>query len=246
MLITTRAIVLSTIVYNDKATIAHLFTEAEGMVAFRVPRPTRQGRSRSSALARLIHPLAELTITTDIKPKQTLQRIEEAEYYRLRLETHSYNPDKRQLAFFLAEVLYRILRSTPKDTILYNYISESLDALETTTRSIANFPITFLMGLLTPLGIYPSTPPKVLPQHGFDLNDGQFVAHPPMHRLSIPPEQAVRMPIFVRITYQNMHRYRYTLRERRQILEYLLEWIKLHYCAIGELHSPTILTLLYH
>ena len=247
MLISTRAIVLTTRAYNDKFAIAHLLTEEEGMVAYKIPKPSPSNR-RSSATARLqrmVHPLSELSILADHRLQRGLQQIDDAEYYRLSLNLMLYDQIKVNIAYFLAEALYHILRSAPPDPEVYRYISRSIEALEESEKSCANFPITFLFGLLEPLGVLPPDVLEQEPKGYFDLVEASYTMHPLRSSHVIPIHETKALRYFRRINYQNMHLFRFHREERQRILTYLLDYLRLHYAPIGELSSPTILSLLH-
>lgn len=247
MLIATRAIVLTTKAYNDKFAIAHLLTQEEGVVAYKIPRPspTKRRSSSASQLARMMNPLAELNIVADHRPQRALQQIDEAEYYRISLNLMLYDQNKVNIAFFIAEALYQILRSAPPDPEVYHYISHSIETLENTPRSCANFPITFLFGLLRPLGVLPPDVLEQEPKGYFDLVEACYTLSLSHSNHIISPQEAKALRYFRRIHYNNMHLFHFHREERQQILSYLLDYLRLHYAPIGELTSPSILSLLY-
>lgn len=224
MLISTRAIVLTTRAYNDKFAIAHLLTEEEGMVAYKIPKPSPSNR-RSSATARLqrmVHPLSELSIVADHRLQRGLQQIDDAEYYRLSLNLMLYDQIKVNIAYFLAEALYHILRSAPPDPEVYRYISRSIETLEESEKSCANFPITFLFGLLEPLGVLPPDVLEQEPKGYFDLVEACYTMHPLRSSHVIPIHETKALRYFRRINYQNMHLFRFRREERQRILGFVV------------------------
>lgn len=247
MLLATRAIVLTTRAYNDQFAIAHLLTEEEGVIAYRIPHAPR-GRSRRSGkylLQRMMNPLAELAITAEHRPQRSLQQIEQAEYHKLNLNLLLYEPNKVHIAFFLAEALYHILRNAPADPEVYRYVSHGIVQLEETKNSCANFHIAFFLGLLDPLGIFPTHLLDEEPKGWFNLKEVAFVPYNPHNGYSLSPEEVGALTKIRRINYNNMHLFRFTREERKRTLTYLLDYIKLHYAPIGELSSPAILAHLY-
>ena len=69
--------------------------------------------------------------------------------------------------------------------------------------------------------------------------------HPLRSSHVIPIHETKALRYFRRINYQNMHLFRFHREERQRILTYLLDYLRLHYAPIGELSSPTILSLLH-
>lgn len=243
MLFSTRAIVLSKHAYNDRFCIAHLFTETMGMVSYRIPLASAGRKGKAQHLRRLIAPLSELQLIVDHREGRGLQEIKEAEHATIRLNLLSH-PTKLSIVQFLSEVLTHILRDIPSEEPLFTYITRSLDVLEESSSGIANFHLAFLYQLLHFVGIAPSDysysrQSKVW----FDLAEARFVEKAPLSPC-IPPDEVRFLSIFMRISYDNMKAYRFSVTERRRILNYLLTYYSLHFAHIGQLSSPDVLALL--
>ena len=71
MLVTSKAIVLSKVPYNDRYAVANLYLREQGVVAYRLP---LQGGKKSLAtrLRRLVYPLSELDIVAEHKPLRSI------------------------------------------------------------------------------------------------------------------------------------------------------------------------------
>lgn len=239
MLLTTRGLVLKKQVYNDSKVIVSLLTECCGVVSYLVPLPGG-ARGKRAQMYRLIYPLSELLLEVEHREGRSLQEIREAEPAVLRIDTLSH-PVKSSITFFLAEVLWRILRGTEEDTSIYTYISDSLEILEHSTRGIANFHIVFLYQLLHQLGLYPTEIGHFRPGDWFDLGEARFVPSA-SYGASIPPHEASFLPTLCRINYSNMSCFRFSVEQRRTIIDYLLLYYSFHLNHFGELSTLQILT----
>ncbi len=242
MFLNTRAFVLKKQKYNDKNCIVQLFTQKKGMLSFLIPLPS-QGKRKKRGIYNLLYPLNEITLEFDYKEGKSLHFIKEADFHSIRMEIIS-DPIKSSIAFFLAEVLWRTFRKTAEDETLFEYISTTLDILELSHQGTANFHLTFLLRLLEQMGLVPHyiEAPKEENQW-FDLQGLSFGSLQNLEA-SIPPEKAKFIPLFSRIKYPNMHLYKFTVAERREIADYLLSFYALHIEDFGRVRIQDILASL--
>lgn len=244
MIIVSRAIVLHNTAYNDSYSIAHLFSRESGRVPYLIPRSSKRGKGGGS-LRLLISPLNELEITAEHKPHRDLHFIKEAKLCSSRGRIQS-DPVRNSIALFLTEFLYLILRLPEADTNLYDFVASSIDKLEEMDGSMANFHLAFLFRLLVPLGLIPDLQFKgsVIPRW-FDPADGRFVSNAPAHGRGIPPHQSTYLQLFSRITFDNMKAFRLSRAERRQVLDYLVDYYRFHLPPFPLLKTPDILSALF-
>lgn len=241
MLVASKAIVLSKVPYNDRYAVANLYLREQGIVAYRLP---LQGGKKSLAtrLRRLIYPLSELDIVAEHKPLRSIQTLIEVVPNPIRLDI-SLNPTKRELSFFLAETLHKMLRNAKGDSAIYDYISRSLDFLEQASSKIDNFPIAFFLHLLSPCGVSPDWEEIMLNyQQGdyFNLVDVRFQNSLPRGEF-LTKKEAQFLKTFVRISYNNMHLFHFSEEERRRSIHLLLSCYRIHFGYFGEVHSSEVL-----
>ena len=229
------AIVLSRIRYNDRYSIYHLYTLERGRVGVLVPESTH----RRSPLRVHFQPLAELEVMLEDNKRKDLLHIKEVRPIDLHHQVH-LDPVKSAQAMFLSEFLYRVCTLPEADPEVYHYISHSLELWGGLERGVANFHLCFLLHLLHVLGIAPQ-----LPQEGegrglpFCLLDLVYTSTP--RGASLSAEEALHLPAFLRMTYANMHYYRYSRVDRGVILDHLLDYYRLHLQAFPALRSLPIL-----
>ena len=118
---TTDAIVLSLQPHSDKAHVLHAYTRAGGRVNYMV-----YGLGRKNAAGKYT-PLSIVELTTDERSVRTAQ---------LEFVPHSTvsDPYKRAIALFISEVLFHVLRHPMQDEPLYDFITQAITELDSTSE----------------------------------------------------------------------------------------------------------------
>lgn len=236
MLHKTEGIVLGTASYNDRYGIAQVFTRDFGRVSYLLPRT--HGR-KSNLKTSLFFPLSVLNLEVEHRPSRDIHRLKEAER-QFPLYELCTNMTKVSLAFFLSEFLLRILRESDHNELTFDFVRNSVETLEAAEKGLANFHLAFMFGLTRFLGIYPNVewPGK---NGYFDLLHGAFVHTVPGHKHYLSKEQSAFLVLLQRMNYSNMHLFRLSRSNRNIIVDYLLEYYRLHICDFAALKSIDIL-----
>lgn len=234
MLQTTRAIVLRTIRYGDKSVVLRAYTERSGLRSFMV-RTGGKGPSRTAAL----QPLSRVELVVPEAGEGELRTVRELRierpYSRLQQE-----PLRGVLLLFVQEVFDRTLREESADTRLYAFVQEVLETADTGAE-LPYQPLLLLVGLSRHLGFFPEVPEEG--EQGFDLREGRFFHGPAPHEFCMAAEQ---VRLFVELIGRvERPEERRTLQAsgmtRRQLLEDLLMYFRLHVEGFGELRSLEVL-----
>ena len=90
------------------------------------------------------NPLSILQLTTDERSIRTAQ-------LTFVPRTIDSDPYKRTIALFISEVLYHVLRHPMSDEPMFDFIAQSIQALDETDEP-QNFHLSFLVGLAARLG----------------------------------------------------------------------------------------------
>lgn len=239
MLFKTRGLVLNTINYNDKYILAQIFTESFGRVTYMVSK----AKSKSSKAPRsLFSPLAILDMEVEHQASRDIQRIREA-----RIDTHLYGISsdlpKTSMAFFLSEFLTRVLRDT-SDKLIFEFLDQSVQILDMTDKSIANYHLVFMLKLSHFLGFYPNL--EEYKYNGlFDMINGEFVSYQPLHRHFLNRQESKVLSLLARISYENMHRFVFTRQDRVIIINRIIEYYRLHLYDFPALKSLDVLHELF-
>lgn len=238
MQIKTKAIVLHRRAYTDRYQIVDLYTESYGRLGVLIP----TGRSkRHQCGSLLLSPLAELEFVGELKRGKQLATPTELRLYRPNYGIQQ-SPIKCSQGLFISELLYRILSEGIADASLYHFVAESLHLLHHLERGVANFYLCFVYRLLYHLAIEPTIEPSPSAVgRWFDLGEARFTHCPHISTPTIPPHHERALYCFSRISYANMHRYRYNREERAVIIDYLLTYYRLHLPSFGEIKSLAVL-----
>ncbi|MDR1455884.1 MAG: DNA repair protein RecO [Tannerella sp.] len=240
MLSKTRGIVLHALPYSDRYSIVHAYTESFGRATYLVARP--QGRKTAVPRA-LFLPLSAVEMEVEHLNTRDIHRIREVKacYPQTRIPTH---PVKNIIALFLAEILYRTLRTKEPDVRLFGYLYESVRWLELSDEGVANFHLVFLMDLARYLGVYPNAD-SYCPGSCFDMMNGIFTGMPPEHRHYLDRAESIIFYRLLRMNYANMAIYTFSGRERSRIICRILEYYQLHLSDFPEIKSFAILQSLF-
>lgn len=239
MLFKTRGLVLNTINYNDKYILAQVFTESFGRVTYMVSK----AKGKSPRVPRsLFAPLAILDMEVEHQASRDIQRIREA-----RVDAHLYGIasdfTKTSMAFFLSEFLTRVLRDT-SDKLIFEFLDQSVQILDMTEKSIANYHLVFMLKLSHFLGFYPNLE-EYRDNALFDMINGEFVSYQPLHRHFLNRQESKVLSLLARISYENMHHFVFARQDRIIIINRITEYYRLHLYDFPALKSLDVLHELF-
>ncbi|MBO7610398.1 MAG: DNA repair protein RecO C-terminal domain-containing protein [Muribaculaceae bacterium] len=235
-----RGIVLATIKYSDKHNIVHVYTDLHGRMAFLVPQGnTRGARMRNAMLMPLsvVQFEARITAGRELASMHDLQR-------DCPLSDIYANPVKSAVAMFMGEVLAHSIQEQESNMPLFSFVEASVMALEKATRGVANFHICFLYHLGAHLGIQPDVA-SYHEGYWFDMMGGTFMKHPDGVSHMMPPSDAEALHLISRMTFRNLHLFKFNREQRNQVLDAMLTYYRLHNSTLGTLRSPDILKQLF-
>ena len=240
MLIKIKAIVLHCLAYNDTTNIVHLYTEDFGRMSYLASKPRRKKSNLKNAF---FQPLSLVEIEADHQGSHQIQRIKEIRSI-YNFSGIPYDPGKNAISLFLAEVLYRSLRETEKNTILFNFLSQSIQFLDLCEKGLANLHLVFLVKLTRYLGFYPNVEEQQ-PHWYFDLQGGTFTPTRPLHNAWLTPEQASDFARLMRMNFDNMYAFQFERHQRVEILRQMLNYYRMHLTDFPNIKSLSVLQELY-
>jgi len=236
MLYKTRGIVLNNLPYNDTYIITLIYTEEFGRVSYL----TAQSKSRKSKVPRaLFHPLAILDLEVEHQNLRSIQRVREIKIH-IPLVALLTDPVKSALGIFLAELISKVVREEQTNRALFDFFLQSVQVLELTNVSPANFHLAFMIRLSRLLGFYPDASNY---QKGmiFDMRNGVFTENKPAHIDFLPLDESAVFYNLLRISYENMTAFRFSSRERQAIIHRILDYYRLHLSDFPEIKSLEVL-----
>lgn len=235
-----RGIVINVIKYNEKHNIAHVYTDKLGMQAFLVRQgTTHAARSRNA----MFMPLSMLEFEATLRPNHDLGTLHDVRRTMPLMSIYS-DPMKNAIAMFLSELLSRTIQEQEQNMVLYSFIKSCIVRLEHMSGSVANFHICFLYRLGQFIGIQPDID-SYHKGYWFNMNEGVFIHTPQPGTTSLPPAQAQVLHWLSRMTFENMHHFKFSREQRNQVLEIILNYYRLHNSTLGTLRSPEVLKQLF-
>lgn len=171
-----RGIVLHTLKYGDSSMVAYLLTDVGGRRSFMV-QGVRSRSGRGSKLA-LFQPMFPVEFEGLESSKQQMHRFKEIRT-AFPLQSSPFDVRKSTISLFMAEVLYRLVRESEPNEALFDFVWNSVGALDAMQEGIANFHLWFLANLSRFLGFCPGN--EYVPGAWFDIREGLFTPVQPAH-----------------------------------------------------------------
>ncbi len=220
-ILTTKAIVFSSIKYGDTSLIVKCFTLEEGIKSYMIKGVLKAKKGKLKAA--YFQPLTLLNLTVSHNNKGNLNSIREANVYspyeRIPLEIK-----KQSIVLFLSEILSSIIQEEEKNESLFNYIETALIWLDTHDE-IANFHLLFLLNLSKYLGFYPDTSDSSA--NAFNLLEGSFTTRA-YEKLTLIDADLKLFKRLLGINFDAIHTISFNKNERQTLLRIIIQYFELH------------------
>lgn len=238
MLLPADCITLRSIKYNDTRAIVHCLSRQAG----RIPVIVNDGNSPAARRRRaLMLPGSSFSCLLDIRENRSLQSLRDILPTRTMMLD---NPVASSIVLFICDFLATILRDSQPDANLYDFVDTTIDHITTSSRSIANAPIAFLISLAGFMGISPDTS-SYREGYCFDFSSGIFRLSPPLHSQWLDAAQSAALVTLSRINLRNMHLFHLTRADRHTILDLLIQYYTTHFGSLRSLSSLPILRSIF-
>ncbi len=168
MLVKTKAIVISSLKYQEKSLIVKCFTQSDGLKSYFV-QSAFSSKKNNQKIA-YFQPLTILEIEANHKNKGTLEHFKEI---KLATAYQTINVDvvKSTIVIFLSEMLHYSIQEEEKNEHLFTFLETALLWLDT-HQEIANFHLILLLEITKYLGFYPDNSENDL--KFFEMTEGVF------------------------------------------------------------------------
>ncbi|MDO4881221.1 MAG: recombination protein O N-terminal domain-containing protein [Capnocytophaga sp.] len=218
-MITTRAIVLSSVKFQDTSLIVRCYT-LEGVRSYLLKGIFKH--KKNGLKPAYFEPLTQLEIIATDKNNGKLEYIKEAKvYYHYTLHQ---NIIKKTVLFFLSEISYMVLNEEFANEKLFYFIEESLQWYDK-TEYFANFHLKFLVDLTYFIGIFPNTSNMENPF--FDLEEGIFVSENNGHFLFSEEDSEV-LKYFLTHSLEDSCILKMNKIQRNKLLEQMIKYYLWH------------------
>lgn len=234
MLITTNAIVLTKIRFNDNDLIVKCYTNDKGITSY-ILKGILKSKKNNKKIA-YFQPLSQLQLETDYKENRSLQYIKDLKSNFLYTSLHT-NILKSAIAMFIAEILAQALKEEEQNVSLFNYLQTSLQWLDT-HHNFANFHLLFLLELTKYLGFYPDT--SDIDCEFFNLYEGQF-QEINTSKYCIGDQNLTLLKALLGINFDALDSIKINAKQRQAFLTMLLTYFELH---LGNFKPPKSLQIL--
>ena len=238
---TLHIIPLRTVRFNDRNSILSAYSLERGPLSLTIPEGKGKGAVRARALTA---PLTLIEAEVDIRPGRTIYPLRDPRAI-LPLSSVRSNPVKIAISQFLAEVLASMFREGQPDEILYRFVADSIEILDSLEMGrIANFHLCFLYHLSHIVGVGPDLSGW---SEGsvFDLREGRYTCVLPPHPDFLAPAESATARILDRLSYPTMHLLRLNREQRNRILDIELQFLSIHYSSLASLKSTEVLRSLF-
>ena len=170
MQIKTKAIVISSLKYQEKSLIVKCLTHSDGLKSYFVPNAfsTKKGNQKIA----YFQPLSILEIEASHKNKGSLEHFKEIKL------AHAYKniPNdiiKSTIVLFLSEILHYSIHEEEKNESLFDFLESALLWLDSHDET-TNFHLILMLEMTKFFGFYPDNSESVF--NFFDCKEGNFTA----------------------------------------------------------------------
>ncbi len=237
MNISTKAIVLSVIKYNEQDAVVKTYTEQTGFTAYFIRNFFKKNKSRLKKA--YFQPANLLELVATHKNKGQLEYIKEARIYYHYKNIH-LNFDKLNVATFIREVLLESLKNEQADTDLFRFIEHAFMQLDNEIFN-PDFHVLFLLQLSRLLGFFPDNQTQ---GDYFDLYNGQFTDRIPPYKYLSPADSLI-LKAYLGMIFDTKNTEKMTSADRKRALDFLMDYYELHIAQFITPKSVKILHRIY-
>ena len=232
----TEGIVLQSVRYGDTSLIVKVFTRKQGLKSYMLKGAFNRGSKNRAALFQNLNVINYVEVG---KPKSgTLNYLKDAQ---LSLVYHSLPMvmNKGAIMMYVSELLSKTITEQEQNEGLFDFIVSSLQWLDLVEQDYASFPLFFTLELTRHLGFYP----KANHQSGFcfDMMEGTFAHDYPLHPYYFDAETAALLASLLNVGIDEASRRPLRLSQRRELLDGLIVFMRLHAPVMKDFHSHEVL-----
>ena len=220
-IVSTKAIVLSSLKYSDSSLIVKCYTQEEGVKTYLI-KGVLKARKGGIKVA-YFQPLTQLKIHANHSRRGALNSIKEVQ---ISYPYTSVYKDiiKQSVVMFLSEMLSYSIKEEERNNSLYEYLETGLIWLDVHDK-IANFHLLFLLNLTRFLGFYPDLPEAEA--FGFDLLEGSYTQVSSGKNV-ISGNNFYQFKKLLGINFDGIEEVSFSKQERQLVLKIIIRYYELH------------------
>lgn len=231
-----QGVVLQSLRYGDSSLIVRVFTRSFGLRSYMVKGAFNRNTTSRVALFQNLNLInyvearksegASLGYMKDVQLSLVYQNL-------------PFVMNKSAIMLYISELLSKTLVGQEQNEPLYDFIVQSLQWLDLVESPYANFPLFFTLELTRHLGFYP----KISYQPGdcFDMIEGQFAHDYPLHPYYLDVEVSSLLQAMIGLGIDEVCGLPLQLRQRRELLDGLILYMRLHAPVMKDFHSHEVL-----
>ncbi len=236
MLQSTRGLVFYVARYSDSSGLIKIFTEEAGLQSCIV----KSLYSRNAKLKpALFGHLSLLDLIIDYKPGRPIQYIRDASINRFYHEITD-NIARTSVLLFINELLYKAIKEEEANPTLFEFIEYTLESLNDNEIPVNSFHLLFLIRLLDHLGFGPTYSLESTGAY-FDLLTGMPVSDDSGHSHIISGDLLKLLRQMSHMDYNDLGNYVIPRKARFELLNTLLDFLRIHIPEMAELKSIKVL-----
>ena len=183
------------------------------------------GRNNSVLLSNF-HPLSMLDVVAASSPKSSMSYLRE---YTPAYQLNALRSDiyKSPIALFISELLYRCMREDECSGELFDFICDSIVALDGFKGSAANFHLWFLVAFAARLGFFPNndySEDKPL----FNIASASFVAPFAYQQGVFSPENSRLLHLILALPFEEVMKLEMSGRRRSAFSQEMVDYLSHH------------------
>lgn len=236
MLIKTKAIVISSVKYNDKSLIVKCLTREEGVQTYFIHNAFTGRNNKQKKI--FFQPLNQIEIEANHNLKKNLHRIKEVKIY---YPYHSVYLDitKSSIVLFLSEILHYTIKEHWKDEQLFDYLETAMQWFDTHDE-VYNFHLILLLQLTKFLGFYPQD--NHVENKFFNISEGVFSETSTLYSLSEDESLLLKKLLDLNIyTTEKL----FSSHQRRILLKIIIDYYSFNIENSKKIKSIDVLTQIF-
>lgn len=234
-IISTQAIVVSSIKYGESSLISKLYTKDLGLTSYVMKGILKS--KKGTLKAAYFQPLTLLSVVVNHHEKRNLHSIREAQVSYVYKTIHT-DVAKQSIVMFLSEVLSSSIQEQESNKSLYEYLENAFLWLDN-HNSVSNFHLLFLLNFTKFLGFYPDQNTQC--KEGFHLREGIFTNEFTTGKEIVTGDQITQLKKLLGINFDALASINFSKEQRREVLRMLIRYFELH---LGGFKTPRSLGVL--
>ncbi len=236
MQVKTKAIVISSIKYQEKSLIVKCFTESNGLKTYFV-RDAFSTRKSSQKIA-YFQPLTILEIEAIHKNKSTMDNFKEI---KIGIPYQTIHSDiyKSAIVIFISEILHHSIHEEEKNQSLFSFLETALLWLDSHLET-ANFHLILMLEITKHLGFFPDLTEIDFPF--FDPKEACFVSNQECNSLTEKETKLFKM--LIPLKFDNKTKI-FNVNDRQIILKILIDYFTIHITGFRKPKSVEVLSAVF-